>query len=110
MNDKTRTVAACALFLLLGFSVFGLGLMVTPQPSPIAVIEQTPIPSTKPLYIVKLHGDRLAVFTPDKPNTPMKITDVRASSLRHFDREQLKHGIEVNSHEALLLLLEDFSS
>ncbi len=110
MNDKTRTVAACALFLLLGFSVFGLGLMAAPQTPPIAAVEHTPIPTEKPLYIVKLHGDHLAVFSPDNLDTPIKTTEVHASSLRRFDREQLKHGIEVDSNEALLLLLEDFSS
>lgn len=108
MNQKTRTIAACALFLMLGFSVFGLGRMTTPTEE-IKAMEPEPIPSTTAQYVLKLYDDRLAVFTTDS-DAPIEITEIHASTLRHFDRERLKHGIAANSREELLLLLEDFGS
>lgn len=109
MNQKSRTIAACALFLMLGFSVFGLGSTITPQPREIKAMESDTIPKTQPQYILKLNGEYLAVFI-SGDNTPVETTDIHISSLRHIDREQLKHGISVDSREELLLLLEDYGS
>ncbi|MBE6916177.1 MAG: hypothetical protein E7471_06060 [Ruminococcaceae bacterium] len=109
MNQKSRTIAACALFLMLGFSVFGLGRMTSSQTEEIKVMESEPIPETQPQYILKLNGEYLAVFLTNS-DTPIETTHIHISSLRHIDRERLKHGISANSREDLLLLLEDYGS
>lgn len=54
------------------------------------------------------HG-RIAVFTRDAA-APEEITNIATDTLNYVDREKLREGIEVQSCEELLRLLEDLSS
>ncbi len=110
-NKKGFTVAACGLFLMLGLTVIGLSGLTEPPASKVAVTKNASVEiETTPQYLLKLFDGRIAVFDPDFPETPIEITDIYASTLRNYDREQLKIGITVSGREELLMLLEDYGS
>ena len=95
---------ACALFAV--FSI--VQLLHRPRQLQIVPTLQTEeIPSG---YLIKLHDGHIAVFDAGNPDTPIRLTNIPASSLRHYDRELLAVGIPVSTEEELLMRLEDFGS
>ena len=61
-------------------------------------------------YVLKLHNGYIAVFDAERPDIPIRRTDIPASSLRHYDRELLTAGIPLATEEEVFLRLEDFGS
>lgn len=108
MKKKQILLAACGVFFLLGLSV--LGLSNFDDTRQISVMESEELPAKPQHYILKLSGEYVAVFDSSSPDTPLEITQIHVSSLRHYDREQLKHGIIADTRDELLLLLEDYGS
>ena len=45
-----------------------------------------------------------------KAENPIEITDIKTETLNDTDRAMLLHGIPAEDRQALLMLLEDFSS
>ena len=111
VSKKGFFIAACGFFLMLGVFSGGLtNLIASPQTSAPTLAHNT-VPSTPaPKYLLKLHGETLAVFDPDTPTVPTRLTEIHAASLRHYDREQLRVGVLVFDEEELLMLLEDYGS
>ena len=62
------------------------------------------------VWVLGEYGGCVAVFKPGDGLLPSHVTDVSVCLLPAADREQLVHGIRVNSRRELLMLLEDFSS
>ena len=60
-------------------------------------------------YILKEQDGYVAVFSSNNRQL-LEMTAIPVSSLRQADRALLEDGITADSHEALLLLLEDFNS
>lgn len=63
----------------------------------------------KTVYCLRDWQGYIAVFEGDK-ETPTTMTDIPTETLNKVDREKLKSGIEAETREKLLSLLEDFSS
>ena len=61
-------------------------------------------------YILRAYNGKIALFTDNFAETPAVETDIAVSMLRAYDRRLLEIGIEVNTYEDVLRLLEDFGS
>jgi len=118
MNSKKRvTIAACALFIMLGFLSGGISKLweekkpeeKKEQDAP-ALSEIEEQAEDDSLYTVKIQDGVLVVFSESDDTRPIIVTDIYASTLRHFDRERLTEGIVVNGEIEMQCLLEDFSS
>jgi len=66
-----------------------------------------PIPQAK--YLMKNHGGRLAVFSPQE-ESPLLIFDVYISTLPEYDQKLLQEGIPAQGEEQLTRLIEDYIS
>lgn len=60
-------------------------------------------------YVLKLYSGCIAVYGRGD-DKPLFETDIRAESLRERDRVQLTSGIEADSYEEIVRLLEDYNS
>ena len=117
-NTKRITVAACALFIMLGFIAGGVSELwelesSTASPDiPAVSTEDTEVPESIPenKYVLKIQDGIVVVFNETDMNRPIIVTDIYASTLRHFDREQLTTGLCANGDFELQKMLEDFSS
>ncbi len=118
-SQKRLTIAACALFIMLGFLSGGISkLWESKKENSDAPTENvdafSPAEDEKLLenekYTVKIQDGILVVFNEADDTRPIIVTDIYAGTLRHFDREQLAEGIVVNGELELQSLLEDFSS
>lgn len=108
MKQKQLALAACGVFFMLGLSVLGLSSINDTNQVPVMETETLPVKTQH--YILKIHGEYVAIFDSSAPDTPLEVTQIHTSSLRHYDREQLKRGIVANTRDELLLLLEDYGS
>ena len=61
------------------------------------------------VFVVSEYQGNIAIFKKGNPS-PVKIVDVQLSDLPKQDKELLEKGIEVNSKEELLNILEDYCS
>ncbi|MBR3848800.1 MAG: hypothetical protein IKM21_05875 [Oscillospiraceae bacterium] len=116
-SQKRITIAACAMFIMLGF--LGGGILKTKKESPepktasdevFASAETDIVTETDTEYTLKIQDGILAVFAESDETRPIIVTDIYASTLRHFDRERLTEGIVVKGDLEMQKLLEDFSS
>ena len=116
-SQKRITIAACALFIMLGFLSGGLASF-TRSPNEtenrsineIGTEELEVLAEKEPLYILKIQDGVLVVYSEADDTRPVIVTDIYASTLRHIDREHLNEGITVSGELELQALLEDFSS
>lgn len=118
MNSAKRiTVAACALFVMLGFIAGGVSQLwefENAKENEVSAVSATPqtldekAPENK--YVLKIEDGIVVVFNETDMTRPIIVTDIYASTLRHFDREQLTDGIYANGDFELQSMLEDFSS
>ncbi len=116
-SQKRITIAACAMFIMLGFLGAGILKLRKPdktQESPpdevSASAEANVLAENKFEYTLKIQDGVLVVFSEADDTRPIIVTDIYASTLRHFDRERLTEGITVNGDLEMQSLLEDFSS
>ena len=58
-------------------------------------------------FIIRAHNGRIALFSDSFASAPAVETDIDISLLRAYDRELLENGIEVDTYEDVLRLLED---
>jgi len=80
-----------------------------PEPTPVEIAaEQGQGQEGK--FIVRAHNGKIALFTDDFTITPAIETDIDVNGLRAYDRALLERGIEVDTYEDVLRLLEDFGS
>lgn len=116
-SQKRITIAACAMFIMLG--VLGGGILKirkkekTPEkpPEEISASAETNVMAEKKAgYTLKIRDGILVVFSEADDTRPIIVTDIYASTLRHFDRERLTEGITVSGDLEMQALLEDFSS
>lgn len=119
MNSAKRiTAAACALFVMLGFIAGGVSRLweyETEAEMSSATEAAAPAPSQQELppqekYVLKIEDGIVVVFNETDMTRPIIVTDIYASTLRHFDREQLTEGIVANGDFELQSMLEDYSS
>ncbi len=63
-------------------------------------------------YVLKTYADAIAVYRvyPDGTRAIVKLLQVHIPALPTYDRAQLDEGIILRSEEALIKILEDFSS
>ena len=94
----------CALFAV--FTV----VQLLHRPKQIQIVPTLQTQELPSGYLIKLHDGHIAVFDAADPDTPIHLTNIPASSLRHYDRELLVVGIQVLNEEELLMRLEDFGS
>ena len=62
------------------------------------------------MFIIRAHNGKIALFSDSFAAAPAIETDIDVSLLRAYDRELLENGIEVNTYEDVLRLLEDLES
>ncbi len=126
MNSKKRiTIVACGLFIMLGFLVNGVSMLYEnrytaskiPDVRTAAVSANTETHEDpeeemtgEKSYIIKIRDGVVVVFDADNINNPIFVTDIYASTLRHFDRELLSEGITVKGEYELQSIIEDFSN
>ncbi len=117
-SQKRVTLAACALFIMLGFLSGGISEMWDAKTQKAADDEKriatfSPADSASealPKFTLTIRDGVVVVFNEIDEMRPIIITDIYASTLRHFDRERLSDGIEVFGELELQSILEDFSS
>ncbi len=116
-SQKRITLAACAMFIMLGF--LGGGILKTkkqentpkkPTDEVSTSAETDALAENKTEYTLKIQDGVLVVFSHADDTRPIIVTDIYASTLRHFDRERLNEGITVSGDLEMQMLLEDFSS
>ena len=78
--------------------------------TPHAEVSTDPGAGPQQVYIVRQLGPHIAVYENSDLSEPAFVTEISVSHLRLLDQRQLKKGITVVGHEALMLLLEDFGS
>lgn len=61
-------------------------------------------------YVLRDYEGLVAVFVENDPELPMTVTDIQVSTLRELDRQLLEKGLKINSHEKLVMTLEDLGS
>ena len=116
MNSKRITIAACGMFIMLGFIASGFAELreyrkeKEPDASEAAITE-TPTPTEPQLtrYVLKIEDGIVVVFNERDMTRPIIVTDIYASTLRHSDREELTQRIVANGDFELYSLIEDFS-
>ncbi len=116
-SQKRITIAACALFIMLGILSGGLARFKRVEKAPenpqteAETFEETEVLSEKVInYTLKIQDGVLVVFSETDNTRPIIVTDIYASTLRHLDRERLTEGITVSGDLEMQKLLEDFSS
>lgn len=62
----------------------------------------------EPLFILRAQDGKVVVFRSDEQETLFLKTDIHVSGLREYDKKLLQNGIQVNSYEEVIGLLEDF--
>lgn len=63
------------------------------------------------IYVLKDYNGLVGVFYKETESEgPIMQTEIDVNGLRAVDRELVEKGIEVSSYEAVLKLIEDFSS
>ena len=116
MPQKRTTVAACALFIMLGFVAGGIArldreMQLTDEAlsEATATVENVDEEIPQNNYVVKIEDGIVVVYKDNDLSRPIIVTDIYASTLRHRDREELNEGIAVNGDFELYSLIEDFS-
>jgi len=71
---------------------------------------RTEQPGSENSYVLRDFEGFVAVYVETEPNTPVTVTDIQVSTLREFDRLLLQTGMRVQSHERLVMILEDLGS
>lgn len=61
-------------------------------------------------YVLRDYEGYVAVFVENNPDCPMTVTDIQVSTLRELDKRLLQTGMKVQSHERLIMTLEDLGS
>lgn len=63
-----------------------------------------------PQYVLYDYNGTVAVFTYADQSKPLIITDIDVRSLRKTDQQLLKRGVELETYEDVVMLLEDLDS
>ncbi|NLV85749.1 MAG: hypothetical protein GX025_00815 [Clostridiales bacterium] len=61
-------------------------------------------------YVLRDYEGYVAVFVENRPDCPMTVTNIQVSTLRELDKRLLQTGMKVQSHERLVMTLEDLGS
>ena len=110
--------AGSILFLLLVISIFhrkaeSAALHSRQEEDPLAVeasvLPMSGMPSL-PVYTVRLSGEELRLWGPDLPDSYTVLFSIDPRTLRSADRDALEKGVDLESIEAVMRFLEDFSS
>lgn len=67
-------------------------------------------PGSENRYVLRDYEGYVAIFVENEPKLPMTVTDIQVSTLRELDRKMLVTGMKIDSHEELVMLLEDLGS
>ena len=117
MNSKRITVAACGMFIMLGFIAGGFSELreykkekQQKEAETFAAEESIREEEMRQeRYVLKIEDGIVVVFNERDMTRPIIVTDIYASTLRHSDKEELTRGIVVNGDFELYSLIEDFS-
>ena len=126
MSPKKRvTFTACMLYIMVGFLICGISVYrnmhinetkkeeVYPRDA-ISVSSESGEPESPKAdtgkYILKIIDGIVVVFKESDMVHPVIVTDIYASTLRNFDREQLNEGVVAENEWDLQCMLEDYSS
>jgi len=124
MEKRKMLTAASAIFAFICVAVFVVsaavsanlnkGLVEKGSARALAVEVQpalTPEVQTEAFtYLVREWDGKICVYYNNQWESPVMVTDIDAESLRQTDRELFREGVCVADQEALLQLLEDFTS
>lgn len=116
MDSKKRiTISACVLFIMLGLLVNGIVKTrdekeTSNTSAPVSSVIQPEAKEDEQHYIMKIEDGIVVVFSDADTTRPIMVTDIYASTLRNYDREELERGISVENERELHALLEDYSS
>lgn len=64
----------------------------------------------KDRYVLRDYEGYVAVFVENDPRCPMTVTDIQVSTLRELDKRLLRTGMKIDSHQRLMMTLEDLNS
>ena len=100
----TLSVLICALMLILLAVTSVLSSATDGEAEDVAQAQaQDP-------YLIRSYNGHIAVFMNKDDKSPGVETTIETETLRSVDKEKLQNGIEVNTYEDVLKLLEDFGS
>ena len=97
---RTMIRAALSLILVAAALVTALHTAATLRDRPV---------TESGAYLLGVSGDNVAVYDRLDRRRPLEVTEIELDSLREHDRSLVEQGIEVDSQEALLELLEDLN-
>lgn len=116
--DKRFVCTGAAIATVMAFALI---LVRTPEKPPQAVelhetvsgveIPEPSQPHSQPeyAYMLKEHEGRIAVFVYGS-DEPEMVLDVPVKYLPDYDRAQMQEGIQVADYDALVALIEDYTS
>lgn len=73
-------------------------------------VQDSQAPGENNRYVLRDYEGYVAVFVENEPELPVTVTDIQVSTLRQLDRNMLATGMKVDTHEGLMMLLEDLGS
>ncbi len=118
---KTKTISACALFIMLGLVVSGISNLyntkgeenTSAENATEAVVTSASVADEDdidPKYVLKIQDGIVVVYGENDLTRPIIVTDIYAGSLRHFDKAALTEGVMANNYTEMQCMLEDYSS
>lgn len=84
-------------------------LLDVPESKTVSVPEERRAPAL-PCYTITLSEGELRLTSTDTPDSYTVLDGIDPRTLRESDREALEAGLQLDSEEALVSFLEDFSS
>lgn len=85
-------------------------LLDVPESKNMPTFEDNTTAPSAPFYTITLSGDELRLSSIDTPSDYTVLDEIDPRTLRDSDREALEGGLALDSKEALVRFLEDFSS
>ncbi len=109
MSIKAKKIAVCLLaacaLVTAGFAMTSMG-QASQEEDTIGCLSE----NEDSRYVLRDYEGYVAVFVENDPSCPMTVTDIQVSTLRELDQIILQTGMKVNSHERLIMTLEDLGS
>lgn len=97
----------CAVFGSL-FTYFSLGTAENDMAETVAVSGDAV--GSENSYVLRDYEGYVAIFAENNSGFPMTVTNIQISTLTEFDQLMLQTGMKVQSHERLVMILEDLGS
>ncbi len=109
MNNKVKVSLLGFVFLCAVISSVFAAYSTTSAETENEIINSEAVGS-RSSYLLRDFEGLVAVYMENEPDVPMTITSIEVSTLREYDQMLLKTGMKVETHERLVMILEDLGS